>query len=67
MTKRSTHAMLSLEDCRSILGPDTQLSDKNLELLRAQLYGLADVAIAVFLASRYGDSACDPSEVPEVD
>jgi len=59
--------MLSLDDCRSILGPDTQLSDKNLELLRAQLYGLADVAIAVFLASRYEGSACDPGEAQEVD
>lgn len=37
--------MLSLDRCRSLLGPaGTQISDSNLEILRDQLYALADIA-----------------------
>ena len=38
--------MLSLQRCREILGPNCRLNDQDLERLRDQMYGLADVTIA---------------------
>ena len=49
--------MLSLEQCRQILGKDCQLTDGDLERLREQLYALADIAIAEFTQNR---SNADP-------
>jgi hypothetical protein len=49
--------MLSLKDCRTILGTDCDVSDADLEALRDQLYGLADFVIASFsLIERTGTS-----------
>jgi hypothetical protein len=43
--------MISLSDCRKILGDaGRQLSDAELESLRQTLYGLADIAVETFLA-----------------
>jgi hypothetical protein len=39
--------MLSLQRCREILGQDCSLNDEELETLRNQLYGLADVVTTV--------------------
>ncbi len=44
--------MLSIQTCRQILGGNCELSDSNLELLRDQLYGLAEVTIASYKLSR---------------
>ena len=42
--------MLSLEQCRQILGPaGCQMTDAELENLRDQFYALADIAISAFL------------------
>lgn len=43
--------MLSLDKCRKILGPKCTLSDTELERVRDELYGLADVAIDAFNAT----------------
>ena len=40
--------MLSVEKCRKILGSNCDLSDSELESLRGQLYGLADISIGLF-------------------
>ncbi|MEA2562131.1 MAG: hypothetical protein QOH06_3635 [Acidobacteriota bacterium] len=54
--------MLSLEECRKILGDEARgLSDADLELLRQQLYGLADIAISCFLTRR-DEGVTFPSE-----
>lgn len=37
--------MLSLKKCREILGKDHELSEEEMEALRAQLYMLGEVAI----------------------
>ena len=44
--------MLTLDECRKVLGPDCKLSDSELEVVRGQLYGLADIAIAAFIEQR---------------
>ena len=44
--------MLTLEQCRKVLGPECKLSDSELEALRDQLYGLADIAIEAFSEQR---------------
>jgi len=45
--------MLSLEECRKILGDQARgLSDAELDHLRQQLYGVADIAISCFLTRR---------------
>lgn len=44
--------MLTLERCREILGDDCPKSDAELELLRDQCYGLADVVCAAFVEER---------------
>lgn len=42
--------MISLEECRKILGDAARdLSDADLEFLRQQLYGLADIALTIAL------------------
>ena len=45
--------MISLDECRKILG-DTgrDLSDNDLDRLRQQLYGLADIAVTCYLTRR---------------
>jgi hypothetical protein len=40
--------MLSLERCRSLIGPDRNLSDAQLEQLRQDLYALANAALESF-------------------
>ena len=40
--------MLSLEECRQILGKDCNLQDKELEDLRHDLYALAEITIDSF-------------------
>lgn len=45
--------MISLEECRKILGDAARgLSDAELDHLRQQLYGLADIAISCYLTRR---------------
>lgn len=44
--------MLTLQKCRSLLGADCKLTDAELEQLRQELYGFADVAVEAFCASR---------------
>lgn len=44
--------MLLLQRCREILGPECLLSDTELQLLRDQLYGLADVIVTSFLKQK---------------
>lgn len=39
--------MLSVQQCRKILGNDCSLTDQELEGLREQLYGLAHVAVKI--------------------
>lgn len=41
--------MLTLEQCRKLLGNDCSLSDVELEALRDAMYKLADVAVETFL------------------
>jgi hypothetical protein len=47
--------MLNLEQCRKVLGAGCKLSDSELEALRDQLYGLADIAIETFIEKRDRD------------
>lgn len=45
--------MISLAECRKILGDAGRgLSDAELERLRQELYGIADIAVSSFLAKR---------------
>jgi hypothetical protein len=44
----SMRAMLSLERCRSLIGPDTNVCDAQLEQLRKDLYSLANAALESF-------------------
>jgi len=44
--------MLSLKQCRKILGRKSKLTDQELEKLRDSMYGLADIAIQAFLEQR---------------
>ena len=45
--------MISLAECRKILGEaGRDLSDAQLERLRRELYGLADITVTCFLARR---------------
>ena len=44
--------MLSIEQCRKILGPAYRLSDDELEHVREQLYALADITVAAFESQR---------------
>jgi hypothetical protein len=45
--------MISLSECRKILGKEgRELSDAELDRLRRELYGLADITVTHFLATR---------------
>ena len=45
--------MLPIDRCRQILGASANgLSDQEIEHLRDQLYGMAQVALSLFLESR---------------
>jgi len=44
--------MLSLDQCRRVLGPECQLTDAELERLRDEMYALADIAITTLLEAR---------------
>lgn len=44
--------MLSLDQCRRILGPECQLTDGEQERLRDEMYALADIAITTLLEAR---------------
>lgn len=41
--------MLTLEECRKILEPDCYLSDSEIELIRRDLYVLADMIVDLFM------------------
>jgi len=56
--------MISLAECRKILGAAARdLSDADLERLRQELYGLADIAVTLFLEKRARPSA-HPAKEP---
>jgi len=40
--------MLSLKECRKILGPSCSLTDSDIEQLREGLHALADIALEVY-------------------
>lgn len=41
--------MLSLEECRKLLGPDCPEKDSDLELLRSSVFGFAEIVVDEFL------------------
>ena len=56
--------MISLTECRKILGDAARdLSDADLERLRQEVYGLADITVSVFLERRRRKNA-DPAKEP---
>lgn len=56
--------MISLDECRKILGDAASgLSDAQLDRLRQQLYGLADIAVTLYLTKR-DMAATLPSKEP---
>jgi hypothetical protein len=44
--------VLTLKRCREILGKDCTLTDEELEMLRDQLYVIADMALDAYHATR---------------
>ena len=55
--------MISLDECRKILGDaGRELSNAELDRLRQQLYGLADIAVTCYLTKR--NKATLPSKEP---
>ena len=56
--------MISLDECRELLGDaGRHLSDSELEGLRGEVYGLAHIAIKVFLRNRNTNPA-HPAKEP---
>ena len=56
--------MISLDECRKILGDAARgLSDAELDHLRQQLYGLADIAVTCYL-TRGPEGRFPPSKEP---
>jgi hypothetical protein len=56
--------MISLERCREILGDDARgLSDAEIDHLRQRLYGLADIALSIYLDKK-SEGVTFPSEEP---
>jgi len=56
--------MISLAECRKILGDAARdLTDADLERLRQELYGLADIAVTHFLETRPGKNAHPAKEL----
>ena len=56
--------MISLAECRKILGEaGRDLTDAQLERLRRELYGLADITVTCFLKERNRASA-HPAKEP---
>jgi hypothetical protein len=51
--------VVDLRRCREILGPDCSLTDEQLELLRDQLVGLADIALEAGRGSNGATSGFD--------
>ena len=45
--------MLDLKKCRDLLGENSGLSDKEIELLRTQMYWLADILLDMFSQKVY--------------
>ena len=57
--------MISLAECRKILGEaGRDLSDAQLERLRRELYGLADITVTCFLKERNRAKAHPAKEPP---
>lgn len=59
--------MLSLQQCRSLLGTDCNLTDAQVEQLRQELYALSEVAIGALQNQKLGpksNSSGDPEICP---
>ena len=41
---------LSISECRTLIGVDTNLSDAEIESLRDQMYSLADITVTEYVA-----------------
>jgi hypothetical protein len=55
--------MISLVECRKILGEAArELSDAELDRLRQELYGLADITVTHFLAKSHKGTTPPPKE-----
>lgn len=54
--------MISLQECRKLLGGNSTLSDTALELLRDQLYALADITTSEFIEQRRENGSENPAE-----
>ena len=58
--------MISLAECRRILGDAARgLSDAELERLRRELYGLADITVSSFLATKADKKHRTPEKEPQ--
>ena len=58
--------MISLAECRRILGDAARgLSDAELERLRRELYGLADITVSSFLATKKHRTTPLPEKEPQ--
>ncbi len=55
--------MLSLEECRKFLGDEVQVSDEELDRVRADLYGVA-LAIVEHLAAGVEEAPLGPAAEP---
>ena len=44
--------MLSIAECRELLGPTPELTDEDVQQLRDHLYGLADIALTHYFQER---------------
>jgi hypothetical protein len=55
--------VLTLQKCRSLLGADCNLTDKELEQLRQELYVFSDVAITLCAQKTSGDSNGSKSQI----
>jgi hypothetical protein len=57
--------MLSLEDCRALLGPDAPADDSQLAQQREEAYCLARLLVEIFLSNTPKTSLYPPQQPPE--